>query len=137
MRGGVALCFQFGYGYILQKINSFTVLERKVSVDALHVRTGRFILHFSLPVLAKEGYQQWEEDAIVLVISLLQDPRLMVGHMMLVMVLPGRYYPVETHSVLHAALDPCPQQDDWLNKSEAKENRNPICPDLILSAMRH
>ena len=50
-------------------------------------------------LLAKEGYQQGLDDAIVLVISPLLDPILLVSHITFVVAPPVRLFPVETNSM--------------------------------------
>ena len=56
-------------------------------------------------LLAKEGYRQWEDDAIVLVISPLLDLRLMVSHITFVVVPPVRLFPEEIHSIYRVPTD--------------------------------
>ena len=50
-------------------------------------------------LLAKEGYRQWGDGAITLVISPLRDPRFTVSHITLIVVPPHRLFQVEPYSM--------------------------------------
>ena len=71
-------------------------------------------------LLAKERYGQWEDDAIILVISPFLELRLMVGHIMFVVVPPVRLFPVETHSMKCTSPDPAPCNMTGRNTFEVK-----------------